>query len=291
MLAGSAGCWVPVSWPPAQQAGAYGRLHGPFASPSHSGRRVLRAWRDCGGVQVAVDPQPASIAGEVALGQADVGEDASETAVADHPGQVEALDDDDVVLGGEGGGELVERVAAQVGRSRMDPGEPATSVVATPGSWPAAMQLSVESPQLAQRAFKGARVRDDGSGGEHGQVPDADVHADHGVLAIARWEPRLNFAGEGDVPTVGGLGDRGGHDARSAVFDTAGELLVDSCVLSTPIRGSWTCFRSPSTRMAPVVNRQALCERALVHRGNLIGRPFRRPFCESVQFLSARESP
>ena len=31
------GCWVPASSPPAQQAGTHGRLHGRFASPSHSG--------------------------------------------------------------------------------------------------------------------------------------------------------------------------------------------------------------------------------------------------------------
>jgi hypothetical protein len=57
---------------------------------------------------------PGGLVGELAakLSQADVGEDASETAVADHPGEIEVLDDDDAVLGGEGGGELVERVAA-----------------------------------------------------------------------------------------------------------------------------------------------------------------------------------
>jgi hypothetical protein len=128
------------------------------------------------------------------------------------------------VLGGEGGGELMERMAAKVGCSRMDPCEPAMSLVATLGSWPAAMQLSVEPPQLTQRAFKGTGVRDDGSGGEHGQVPDADVHSDHVVPATAPWEPPLYFTGEGDEPAVGGPGHRGRHNAGGAVLDSAGEL-------------------------------------------------------------------
>ena len=75
-------------------------------------------------------------------------------------------------------------------------------------------------------------------------MPDADVHPDYVVPAIARWESPLHFAGEGDVPTVGSLGDRGRHDARGAVLETAGELP-----------GGFVCLENPDPRkldMLPV---------------------------------------
>jgi hypothetical protein len=52
------------------------------------------------------------------------------------------------------------------------------------------------------------------------------------------------------------------------------------------------CFRSGNTLIWPVVNRQESRARPFFfHAGKPMGRPFRRPFLESVQFLSARESP
>jgi hypothetical protein len=69
-------------------------------------------------------------------------------------------------------------------------------------------------------------------------------------------------------------------------------LRVDSWVLTTPMRGSWTCLRSASTRMAPVVKRQATrARRFLLRRGKPTGRPLRRPLRESLQFRSALASP
>jgi len=55
-------------------------------------------------------------------------------------------------------------------------------------------------------------------------VPDADIHADHGGLAVAGWEIALYLDGEGDKPAVGGTADGGGQDPGGALFQASGEL-------------------------------------------------------------------
>ena len=64
-----------------------------------------------------------------------------------------------------------------------------------------------------------------GSGGQHRQMPDANIHPDYAGPAVASGGRRpSHLDGEGDVPAVGGAGDGGGEDAGGAVFEAAGEL-------------------------------------------------------------------
>ncbi len=66
-------------------------------------------------------------------------------------------------------------------------------------------------------------------------------------------------------------------------------LRADSCSFSRPSRGSTTCLRSDSTRIAPVVNRtDAMVRRRDLNPGNPTGRPARLPERESAQFFNAR---
>jgi hypothetical protein len=140
-------------------------------------------------------------------------------------GQVELLDHHGAVLGGQCGGELVEGVTAQVGRPGVDPRQPVTGLVAAPGASCAAMQLSVQPPQLALGVLEGMGIGNRCSGGQHRQMPDANIHPHHARPAVASSRGRpLYLDGEGDVPAVGGAGDGGGEDAGGAMLEAAGEL-------------------------------------------------------------------
>src|SRR4029453_1837393 len=88
---------------------------------------------------------PGRLVGELSsqLSQTAVGQGPGQAAIANHSSQIELLDHHGAVLGGQSGGELVECVAAQVGRPGVDPRQPATGLVAAPGASCAAMQLSV----------------------------------------------------------------------------------------------------------------------------------------------------
>jgi hypothetical protein len=66
------------------------------------------------------------------LGHPGIGDGAGQAAVADHPGDVELFHHHRAVLGGERGGELVQRVPAQVGGSGMDAGQPPPGPVPAP---------------------------------------------------------------------------------------------------------------------------------------------------------------
>jgi hypothetical protein len=66
-------------------------------------------------------------------------------------------------------------------------------------------------------------------------------------------------------------------------------LPADSCSLIVPSRGSVTCLRSASTRITPVVNRNAArAARPDLNLGNPTRRPARRPARESEKPRSAR---
>src|SRR6266702_25941 len=65
-------------------------------------------------------------------------------------------------------------------------------------------------------------------------------------------------------------------------------VRVDSCVRTTPIRGSRTCRRSVSTRPnAPVVNRHDSLDRFPLNLGNRTLGPRRVPLFDVVQLPSA----
>ena len=118
----------------------------------------------------------------------------------------------------------MEGVTSKVGRPGVDPCQPASRLDAVSGAWLAAMQLSIEPPQLAQRPLEGTRVRNHCAGGEHRQVPYADVYANNGGRTVAGWEVALHLDGEGDEPAVSRSGHRRGEDAGGALLQTAGEL-------------------------------------------------------------------
>jgi hypothetical protein len=86
------------------------------------------------------------------------------------------------------------------------------------------MQLPVEPPQLAQRVLEGLRIGDYYAGGEHRQVPDADIYPSYRGPAAAGRDMPLDLDSERDIPAVGDTADRGGHDAGSALLQAAGEL-------------------------------------------------------------------
>src|SRR6266508_5814914 len=78
---------------------------------------------------------------------------------------------------------------------------------------------------------------------------------------------------------VGGPADGGRQDPGGAGFQAAGELPCGlSWVLTRPSLGRVTWWRSGSTRMVPVVNRQASRARPfLLNLGNPARPPWRRP--------------
>jgi hypothetical protein len=81
-----------------------------------------------------------------------------------------------------------------------------------------AMQFPVEPAQLAQRALECSRVGDHHAAGEHSKVAHTYVYANYTRPPVATGDRALHFAGEGDVPAVGGAADGGGQDAGRAVF-------------------------------------------------------------------------
>ena len=63
---------------------------------------------------------------------------------------------------------------------------------------------------------------------------------------------------------------------------------MDSWVRTSPMRGSFTCLRSPSGRpTAPVVNRHDMACRLPLNRGNWTFGPRRVPFFDACQLPSA----
>jgi hypothetical protein len=115
---------------------------GELGFPPAAGRADLG-----GGIAGVGDHQPPAapdgLVGEQAthLPKAGVGDGASKASVAEHPGDVELLYDHGAVLGGEGGGELVQRLPADVGCPGMRPGPAAAWSTCAAGS-PAAGGLA-----------------------------------------------------------------------------------------------------------------------------------------------------
>jgi hypothetical protein len=116
-------------------------------------------------------------------------------------------------------------------------------------------------------------------------MPDTDVHTNH-------------RAGSGRAAF--GAFDLDGPPSRRTVADMIravpasirrASLRADSCNFNRPSRGSTTCIRSGSTRIAPVVNRTlGVVRRRDLNRGKPDGRPARFPLRESVQFFNPRAS-
>lgn len=68
-------------------------------------------------------------------------------------------------------------------------------------------------------------------------------------------------------------------------------LRVDSCVRTTPSRGSVMWRRSASHRMTPVVNRTERGARAVLNRGKPTARPARCPLRDFDHASSPRANP
>ena len=145
--------------------------------PRAAGRRSTRSCTPVGG---GVSANPAS-----AMCRAS-------RRLREHPGHVEVFDHDRAVFAGEPGGELVQAVAAQVRDPGVRPGEPGRRALPPVRRPPAG--APVRAGPARQRAGRARRSRccaasrwrglgTSLAGGQHGEVLDADVDADHRVRA------------------------------------------------------------------------------------------------------------
>lgn len=100
-----------------------------------------------------------------------------------------------------------------------------------------------------------------------------------------------DLTGERDKPATPGSHDCRRHDPCGSCSRRRASFRVDSCVRMRPSRGRVTWWRSASTRMAPVVNRQDSAPLPFRLRlGKRIRGPARCPCLLSCQFLRARAS-
>jgi hypothetical protein len=88
----------------------------------------------------------------------------------------------------------------------------------------AAGELPVQPSQPPLRPVQRSRVGDHLASGQHRQVADADVDADHAGHTSTVGNAPLDLYRERHEPAARGAGDRGGQDAGGALFEAAGEL-------------------------------------------------------------------
>jgi hypothetical protein len=249
-------------------------------------------------------PGPLGFVAELAadLRPAGPGDVPGQPLVAQHPGHVQVLDHDHVVLADQPGGELVGVVAAQVRHPGVDP------IGAGPGLAPpvrrrltgapvraaAARHPPLRAAQPPQLTVQAAAVRDPPTGGQGGQRGDAQVDPDDPAigarrgLAVGQLDVGQfgvgEFDGERDCQRPR-CQDRVAERIRAVpVSILRASLRVDSQVRTTPMRGSRTCRRSAARPNAPVVNRQLGRERRPLNRGDATLRPARTPDREEDQF-------
>jgi hypothetical protein len=144
------GIQVPVEPEPAGLTGEGALGQGEFGFHPATGRaRSRRGIEPVGHHQPAA--VPAGFVGQLSaqFGQAGIGKRPGEPPVAHHPGHVQLLDHDDAVLGGQGGGELVEGVAAEIGGAGVDPGQSPAGLRPTLGGGRSAGELTVQPAELA----------------------------------------------------------------------------------------------------------------------------------------------
>ena len=200
------------------------------------------------------------------LGEAGVGDVPGQPPVAQHPGDVEVFDHDRAVLPGQPGGELVQSVAAQVRHPGVRPAR--ARVGARCHRFEASRPMRRSGPDLAAtarrrgaRSWRCAAFRCRGLGTSSPVDSTArslmpDVDADHasgragvrgGALDLDRRTTTCHRP-----PSRRTVADR----IRAVPASTRrASLRADSCSFNRPSRGSTTCLRSGSTRIAPVVNR------------------------------------
>jgi len=124
----------------------------------------------------------------------------------------------------------------------MHPGQPPPGLVVAPRSELAAGQFPVEPPECAQGVLEGARVGDGHPGGQHRQMPDADIHPNHTRHAVAGRYLPLHLDGERHEPAVGLTGDGGGQNPGGALLQTTGELPCRLVRLDDPDAGELDVF-------------------------------------------------
>jgi hypothetical protein len=131
-----------------------------------------------------------------------------------------------------------------------------------------------------------AWVGDDLTGGEHRQRLDPQIDPDHGVGPRRRG---VVISTENEQNHRPPKCDTVAERIRARECSTCrASFRVDSCVRTSPMRGSLTRRRSAAGRPnAPVLNRHDMPCRFPVNRGNRTVGPRRFPVFEAFQFPNA----
>lgn len=133
-----------------------------------------------------------------------VRDNSGEAVVADHPGDVQILDYDHLVLANESSGKLVHLVAATVGHLGVETSELDASFVPVAASFLFAGKRTGEAPLALHLSGVVPKVGDLLAGGERGQGGDTEVDT-HGGLELGQVLDGAVLAEQGHVPALGGV--------------------------------------------------------------------------------------
>ena len=155
-----------------------------------------------------------------------VRDDSGEAVVADHPSDVQILDDDHLVFANESSGEFLHLVAATVGHLGVETSELDSSLVPVAASFLLSVERTRKAPLALHLSGVVLEVGDLLSGGERGQGVDAEVDTDGG-LELGQRAHGLVLAEQGHVPALGGVQGYRGARRLGAFWEWPGPADVE----------------------------------------------------------------
>jgi hypothetical protein len=196
-----------------------------------------------GGYQPDATPPALVVQQPAELPEPGIRDRPGQSAIAQHPLDVELLDNHAAMLSWQSAGQLVEPIAADAGSPCFQLGDSpaglllATAGVPAPGGDALAflpVPLALQPAAFALCPLQGPRVGDLFAGGQHRQLPDARVHPDRARVAVGSGELADHLAGERHIPAVGHPSDGGREDPAGAALKVAGELAGRLVSLDDP---------------------------------------------------------